>query len=526
MPNGLVLIAGGNNSSSGSWDIQTNFLSSAELYDPATNTFTTTGSKTNATSGGNPIPLWTGKFLLAGGGTNEAELYTPQMPGTLETWVTTGNMVTARTGSLWNLLDDGRVFIVGGLDSSLNPLASAEVYDYLSGKFSSTGNMATPRQHHRTVLLYTGKVLVTGGRPFATTNVLNTAELYDPVSGIFTPTGDMKRYRRLHRSTELSNGKILITGGLGGTFNTANSVLNGAELYDPATGAFTFTTGNLNTGRYSHQAILLYTGKVLIAGGYAVVNSGLLNSAELYDPVTNTFTSTGNMMTARNSPFLTRLPDGKILVSNGSDAAGNPIQALEIYDPATGTFAAAGNELVARNGNRVNRLANGKIMLVGGQTTSDEASVTNSSELYSHVTKRYSTTGNLITGRQDFVQSGLPNGQILVAGGLDADGTVLSSAELYTPLIADEVDTTITSGPDTLTSSTSATFNFTSQPTLTAHSLAASTVLRSSFARAARPIARWQMAVIISRCTRPTPSATPIRRRRTTIGPSRPCPTH
>ena len=464
LPNGLVLIAGGNTNPSGNWDVQTNFLSSAELYDPATNTFTTTGSKTNATSGGIIALLWTGKFLLAGGGTNEAELYAPQMPGTIETWVATGNMVTARSGALWNLLDDGRLFIVGGLDSSGNPLASAELYDYLTGRFSATGNMATQRQHHRTVVLYTGKVLVTGGRPSATANVLNSAELYDPVSGTFTPTGNMQRYRRLHRSTELLNGKILITGGLGGTSNTANSILFGAELYDPATGTFTFTTGDMTTARYNHQAILLYTGKVLIVGGYGPGTPNvLLNSAELYDPATNTFTPTGNMTSARNSPFLTRLPNGKVLVSNGSDASGNPIQALEIYDPATGTFTGAGNERVARNNNRVNRLANSKIILVGGQTTSAATSVTNSTELYSQVTGRFSASGNLITGRQGFVQSGLPNGRILAAGGVAADGvTLLSSAELYTPLIGDEVDTTITSGPDTVTNSTSATFTFTS----------------------------------------------------------------
>ena len=459
--NGLVLISGGNNNSSGDWDIQTHFLSSAELYDPEADTFTATGSKINASGGGSPVLLWTGKFLTAGGGTNEAELYTPEMPGTLETWVATGNMVTARTNHLWSLLDDGRVLIVGGVDSAGNPMASAELYDYLTGKFSSTGNMATPRQHHRTVLLYTGDVLVTGGRPSATANVLKSAELYDPVSGRFTPTGDMQRYRRLHRSTELLNGKILITGGLGGTSGTANNVLNGAEIYDPATGAFTFTAGNLITARYNHQAIPLYTGKVLIAGGTGA-NSVLLNSAELYDPATNTFTATGNMITARSSLFLTRLPNGKILVSNGSDAAGNPIQALEIYDPATGAFTAAGNELVARNGDRVNRLANGKIILVGGQTTAAANSVTNSTELYSQVTGRFSASGNLLTGRQGFAQSGLPNGRILATGGAAADGTVLSSAELYTPLIADEVDTTITSGPDAVTTSTSATFNFTS----------------------------------------------------------------
>jgi hypothetical protein len=463
LPNGLVLIAGGNNNPSSHWDVQTHFLSSAELYDPAANTFTLTGSMTNVTSAGNPMLLWTGKFLFAGGGTNEAELYNPQMLGTPEIWVATGNMVAPRTSAVWTLLDDGRVFVVGGLDSSgTNPVASAEVYDYVTGNFSSTGNMATPRQHHRAVLLYTGKALVTGGRPSASANVLNSAELYDPVSGTFTSTGNMQRYRRLHRSTELADGKILITGGLGGTSNTSNSVLFGAEIYDPAIGAFTFTTGNLNTGRYNHQAILLWTGKVLIAGGYAAVNSSLLNSAELYDPATKTFAPTGNMTSARINPFFTRLPDGKILVSNGSDAAGNPIQALEIYDPATGTFTSAGNELVARNGNRVNRLANGKVILVGGQTSSEESTLTNTAELYSHVTKRYSATGNLITARQDFVQSGLPNGRVLVSGGLAADGTVLSSAELYTPLIGDEVDTTITSGPDVLTNSTSATFNFTS----------------------------------------------------------------
>ena len=219
----------------------------------------------------------------------------------------------------------------------------------------------------------------------------------------------------------------------------------------------------MNTARYLHMATLLYTGTVLIVGGIGA-GSVLLNSAELYDPATNTFTVTGNMIAARNTPLLTRLPNGKVLVVGGSDAAGNPIQALEIYDPATGTFTAAGNMSVARDGHRVWRLDNGKPLIVGGTTTAVATSVTASAELYNHVTGRVSATGSLITGRQDFAQTSLPHGRILVAGGLAADGTVLSSAELYTPLIADEVDTTITSGPDALTNMTSATFTFTSTP--------------------------------------------------------------
>ncbi len=71
----------------------------------------------------------------------------------------------------------------GGLNNAGNPLASAELYDHTTGTFSSTGSMSTARWQHRNVVLLTGKVLVTGGRPNASTNVLNTAELFDPVIG-------------------------------------------------------------------------------------------------------------------------------------------------------------------------------------------------------------------------------------------------------------------------------------------------------------------------------------------------------
>jgi hypothetical protein len=276
----------------------------------------------------------------------------------------------------------------------------------------------------------------------------------------------MNRYRRLHKAVSLPDGRVLITGGLGGESNTANGFLNSAEIYDPATGTFMWTaggaTGGLNTARYNHQATLLYTGKVLIFGGVGPGNV-VLDSAELYDPETDTFTTTDSMKTARNNALFTMLPNGKILVSNGSsDTTGTPIQAVEIYDPATEKFTAAGNALVARYYNRIVRLDNGKTIFVGGQTTADTSSVTNTAELYNHVTGTFSATGSLITGRRNFAHWSLPNGRILVAGGYNASGTVLSSAELYTPLIGDEVDTTITSGPPTPTSSTSATFTFTS----------------------------------------------------------------
>jgi N-acetylneuraminic acid mutarotase len=471
LPNGLLLISGGNNNPSSNWDIQTDFLSSAELYDRSTNIFTPTGSKNNATSNCCGTVLWTGKFLSAGGGTNEAELYNPLMPGTSETWVattgTTPNLPAARTSHQQNLLDDGRLLLSGGLPDSTGtstPLKSAVLYDYLTGNFTATGDMTIERQSGRTASLYTGKVLVTGGRATASTGVLNSAELYDPATGTFTATGNMLRYRRVHRATELRNGKVLITGGIGGSSSSPGStVLHIAELYDPATGTFTLTN-NMVADRRSHQQTLLRDGRVLLVGGNGA-SSVLLDTAEIYDPGTGTFSATANNMgTGRSTPNVTLLPSGKVLIQGGSDAAGTPILSIEIYDPATGTFTAAGNAPVARDGNRVVRLDSGKIMSVGGQTTVASNSVTDTVDLYNHVTGTFAATDNLITGRQDFSQTSLPNGRILVVGGIDAAGTALTSAELYTPLLGDLVDTTITLGPAALTTSTSATFTFTSDP--------------------------------------------------------------
>ena len=80
---------------------------------------------------------------------------------------------------------------------------------------------------------------------------------------------------------------------------------------------------------------------------------------------------------------------------------------------------------------------NGKAMFVGGQTTADATSVTNSAELYNHLTGKFPPTGSLITGRQDFAQMACRMDGSWLRVDIAANGTVLSSAELYTPLIAD-----------------------------------------------------------------------------------------
>ncbi|CAF1024715.1 unnamed protein product [Adineta steineri] len=220
---------------------------------------------------GSSSVLSNGKVLVTGGWDsgvlNSAELYDPSTG----TWTTTGNMNNARIYHTASVLSNGKVLVTGGYSSG-SALNSAELYDPSTGTWTTTGNMANAREYHTSSVLLNGKVLVTGG--VGNTGYLNSAELYDPSTGIWTPTGNMNNARQFHRASVLSNGKVLVTGGIDNNFSLSNS----AELYDPLTSTWT-TSSNMNNAREWHTASVLLNGIVLVTGGS---NNAVLNSAELY----------------------------------------------------------------------------------------------------------------------------------------------------------------------------------------------------------------------------------------------------
>jgi len=192
---------------------------------------------------------------------------------------------------------------------------------------------------HTATLLNNGQVLIAGGEHIFPPDGTSTAELYDPRTGTFSATGRMTATRGEHTATLLPDGKVLIAGG--SITPSSPSFLTSAELYDPDTRTFT-RTGDMTVARQTHTATLLNNGRVLIVGGWE--NSPPLYglaSAELYDPLTGTFTATSNMTGGWYGPTATLLPDGKVLVSSAYDGdvrrqSGN--WAAETYDPRTGTF--------------------------------------------------------------------------------------------------------------------------------------------------------------------------------------------
>ncbi|MEY2509691.1 MAG: hypothetical protein QOE26_454 [Verrucomicrobiota bacterium] len=294
--------------------------------------------------------------------------------------------------------------------------------------FTATGSLATARLYHSATLLPNGKVLVAGGIDSSFNRIVVSAELYDPASGTWTGTGDMDHGGlAAHTAILLPNGKVLVAGGgLYSELSFQNS--DHAELYEPASGTWT-STGPI-TSFFDRSATLLPNGKVLLAGGDNGEDSNGVSSAELYDPASETSTPTGSLGTARSHHPATLLPNGKVLVTGGYDSSGNLTTSAELYDPASGTWTATGSLGTARLGHTATLLANGKVLVVGGRNSSGGLA---SAELYDPASGAWTATGSLTTARVGHTATLLSNGNVLFAGGVNDTG-VLASAELYGPV--------------------------------------------------------------------------------------------
>lgn len=338
--------------------------------------------------------------------------------------VTTNDMTSSRAAHTATLLANGKVLITGGFDNRGLTLASGEIFDPNSRTFIPASPMNVARSSQTATLLTNGKVLIAGG--YNNGDYLASAELYDPTTGTFSLTGLMTMARSDQAAVLLNNGNVLIAGGVG----TGWTFLATAELYDPETGTFT-ATGDMTTPRESHTITLLKNGKALITGGHKGRRSAITiySSAELYNPLTSTFTTTGNLTIKRHKHDATLLPNGKVLISGGSDERDDQgtYTSTEIYSAETGAFTAAANMNAARykyNGTSV-LLKNGKVLLMGG------ASIT---EIYDPSTNTFSNVTNSVGATRLFAATALlPNGEVLLSGGYGTNIAASAQAWIFLP---------------------------------------------------------------------------------------------
>lgn len=314
LPSGKVLIVGGIpinvDGSSGS-----NPVSSAELFDPATETFSTTGSLTTARAGHTATLLNNGTVLVTGGAGTKAELY-DSVSGS---FTPTGNMVAARGAHTASLLKDGRVLITGGNQEGpdafqIYPVASAEVYDPTTQSFTSVGDMPNKAAWHTASVLLDGKVLVAGGYGSGCPDPQDGAAIFDPANNSFSAGVSLPGGRTQHTATTLDDGRVLITGGAFNDDCELGSVYDTAIVFDPATSTYS-SEKKMREPRSGHSATLLLDGKVLVVGSLA----------ELFDPTTSSFAITGDPNMPLEERRATRLADGRVLFTGSTALA-------EIYE--------------------------------------------------------------------------------------------------------------------------------------------------------------------------------------------------
>jgi hypothetical protein len=275
----------------------------------------------------------------------------------------------------------------------------------------------------------------TGFNASASQSVAETVEAVPQPT--WTLTGSMSSGVYLQTATLLPSGNVLIAGGNDNGYGDEGAVLS-AEIYNPSTGLFA-STGPMADARFGHTATLLTSGPnsgdVLIVGGEDYADTEL-QEAELYSYQSASFgASSGKPNYPRSMHTATQLHDGTILVAGGYTGCigcgTSNLAPAEIYNPVQQVFTTVGSLNTPRYAHTATLLPNGDVLIVGG--INNNGTITNTAELYNPTSKTFSATGNLITARAYHSATYLPDGQVLIAGGLNASGTPLNTAELYNP---------------------------------------------------------------------------------------------
>lgn len=317
LDDGRVLIVGGYTS----LDTDT---ARVEIFDPATNTFTQTGSLHLPRHGHSATLLMDGRVLVIGGYAlpqgwlSDAEIYDPET----EQWATTQPLFPHGVCHSATLLADGRVLVMAGSIRSGHPGSDdrVEIFNPNTNRWQKAAYHEHTEACQTATRLEDGRVLIAGG--------LADPTIYDPATNTWKSAGKLNTPRSQAQAVLLQSGRVLLIGGLSFDGEPTNSV----EIYDVDSNTWQ-ETAPLDQARYNHTATLLPDGRVLVLGGWGTYNgyeSSLLDTAEIYDEKTAIWSTAAPLNTGRANHTATLLPEGQILVTGGQKSYGEFLNSVEI----------------------------------------------------------------------------------------------------------------------------------------------------------------------------------------------------
>ena len=323
-----------------------NYLNSGGIYDPATNTWTqltTLGAPSARTE---HTAVWTGARMIVWGGAdssstlNSGASYDPAT----DSWtpITTAGAPSVRRlhTTVWT---GARMIVWGGCAERSNcssPLNSGASYDPATDTWAAITTAGAPTARARHTVVWTGtKMIVWGGSVGASSydTRLNSGGLYDPATDTWTTTTTTGApLLRAGHTAVWSGSKMVVWGGdsfVGGGITPPLLVFyDSGGIYDPTTN--TWTTTGAAPARTNHTAVWTGT-KMIVWGGQQY--SGGLNSGGVYDPATDTWTAMATTGSASARAFPTSIWTGtEMVVWGGSDGA--TLKSGGIYRPATDTW--------------------------------------------------------------------------------------------------------------------------------------------------------------------------------------------
>lgn len=326
-------------------------------------------------------------------------------------------------------LNDGRVFIVGGISSGvLEIYAGTQIFDSRMGTWAAGPNLESDRSSATATTLPNGDVLVVGGESLES-SALSTAEICAPSAPTCVSASPMSFGRTHHAAVTLQDGRVLVVGGGDPRDVEAGAV---AEIYDVESGSWTPTT-SLNVPRTAPSASLMRDGRVIVTGGFTAASvPEYSDSVEIYDPVANRWTQVTAMRHARVTHSSTVLPSGLILVVGGVAAIRVTLSGAEVYDPIGDAWTDATSLDAPLFGHSATLLPDGRVLLIGGVTSIDPPLLSDETPIYDPAADRWDMRYRVEPGRRYHSVVSLQDGRVVIAGGF-VQGSIqtASSAAIF-----------------------------------------------------------------------------------------------